>query len=79
MKYLLHKCSTPSWTKEYDSEYDCRQELLRHICKDCLEGSINYYQDGEWVKEDSEDPPNIHDIEELLSTPCGCEFSYEEK
>jgi hypothetical protein len=80
MIYELCKASAPGWVKEYECEYDARQELLKWICKSCLAGSREYIgENGEVViDEDGDEPPDQNNIHELLSTACGCEFMYEE-
>lgn len=77
----LIKASTPGWEKDFASESEARDELLKYICKACLVG-------GEWDDIDenglttgitvTEDPPDQSDIHALLATPCGCEFLLEE-
>ena len=81
MKHILTKYSFPdSFQKVFDTEYDARQELLAHICGLCLKGGEQYLDDkGNWVKDYYEDEiPDIHSIDDLLGTACGCEFGYEE-
>lgn len=78
MKHILHKYSGEGWEKSFDTEYDARQELLRHICSDCLDGVRVYLEDGEFVYDEIE-PVDIHDIHSLLATACGCEFGYTEE
>lgn len=65
----------------FGTEEEARVELLKHICSACLAG-------GEWEGFDEngitqgiiniEQPPNQNDIQELLGTPCGCEWGLEE-
>lgn len=59
-----------TWTKYFECEYDARQELLRRICRRCLDDNDEW--DCPIV------PPDTNNIDELLATPCGCEFDYEE-
>lgn len=74
-RVLLHKCSLPNaWTKEFASVNEARKELLKHICRECIDGEISYVG-GRVI---SREPPNIYEIEELLGTPCGLEFEMEE-
>lgn len=80
MKYILDKCSSPGWSKEFDSEFDARQELLSHICNTCLAGDFTYIgEGGTFITESWDEPaPDQNNIHDLLSTACGCEFGYEE-
>lgn len=80
MTYRLYKISAPGWIKEFETEYDARQELLRHICKGCIEGEQSYIGDnGEIVTDKLAHKPDIHDINSLLSTACGCEYDFEDE
>lgn len=65
----LHKCSIPSWTKEYKTLDEAKEELLLHICNTCIIGD-------EWP-DMPPSPPDINDIYSLLGTPCGCEYEVE--
>lgn len=68
--FNLIKLSAPGWEKNYTSEYDCRLELYSHICNICRAGDpdIEFPQDP--VNENST-------MDEMLSTPCGCEYMVE--
>lgn len=59
IKYSLCKLSSPGFTKEYPSNLDAKAELFRWICGLCIE-------DYNLTKDSS--------IDEMLGTPCGCEF-----
>lgn len=81
MKHILTKYSSKGFKKVFDTEYDARQELLSHICGLCLKGGSEQYLDdkGNWVTYYYKDEiPDIHSIDDLLGTACGCEFGYEE-
>lgn len=54
----------------FESEYDARQELLKHICGECVYTT--------WEGTDYE-LPDKNDIHSLLNTCCGLEWLYEEK
>lgn len=73
MLATLHKRSIPSWTKEFATEADACAELLTHICGKCLAGEMSM------VNAPTEHfPAPLRDsIDDLLGTPCGCEFEYE--
>jgi len=77
--YKLIKYSTPSWTKEFHSYSECCEELLKHICSQCINGERTFISNGEFVTEtDIYNCPDIRDIHSLLSTSCGCEYGVEE-
>ena len=59
VKYSLSKLSSPGFTKEYSSELDMKAELFMWVCGLCIE-------DYNLTKDSS--------IDEMLETPCGCEF-----
>ena len=62
MRFKLYKLSAPGFVKECSSEQDIRDILYPYICNICLdEYSIT----------------NIRSIDEMLGTPCGCEFDYD--
>lgn len=68
------KMSSPGWTKDFSSVEEARLELLNHICSDCRVGRDVIVGVGEvW----SDEPPDVSNIRDLLSTPCGCEFDLE--
>ena len=80
IKHIIEKCSSPGWTKEFSCEYDARQELLKHVCGECLTNQYTYMGEGGKLvtEQDNNEPINIHNIRDLLGTACGCEYNYEE-
>ena len=62
MIYFLTKLSKPGWDKTFDTEEEARNELFTHICNEC----IDVYDIGLSCT-----------IEDLLSTDCGCEYSFD--
>lgn len=72
--WILHKRSLPNaWKKEIATEEACVELLREQICHDCLKGILRFVSDEE------EDifqgiPPNLNNLDDLLSTPCGLEF-----
>ena len=79
-RVLLHKCSVPAWTKEFASVNEARKELLLHICSECLQGNRSFVGEGGNIETEfqCDEPPNIYEINELLSTACGLEYDVEE-
>lgn len=71
MKYILHKISAPGWTKSFDTEDERKAELWAHICHMCREGT---------EEEGYSEPPLDENstVEDLLCSPCGCEFDIED-
>ena len=71
----LIKASKPGWIKEFDSEQELKEELYNNICNICKEGSSEYIDEGVLYEE----PPITLDntIDQMLSSPCGCEFYIE--
>jgi hypothetical protein len=70
MKYILIKLSSPGWEKEFKSEIEARQELYSHICITCCMGGYEDFKHN---------PITINtSIDEMLGTPCGCEFAFQE-
>lgn len=74
----LHKCSAPNvWHIDYASIDEAVTELRKHICADCLAGSIGFLNEivdvqiGDLTIE-------CRDPDTLLSTPCGVEYEIEE-
>lgn len=59
VKYSLSKLSSPGFTKEYSSELDMKAELFTWVCGLCIE-EYNLTKDSS--------------VDEMLYTPCGCEF-----
>lgn len=58
----LIKLSSPSWELKFSDEYDLADELFKYICNECrFENGIHYNSN----------------LEDMLSTPCGCEFMVE--
>lgn len=74
MKHILHKRSTPGWSKEFETEESAYAELLTHICGECLSGDHELIGTTE---RHAMTPPNPAVIEDLLGTPCGCEYDFE--
>lgn len=65
--YTLSKCSSPSWDKQFDTLQELKDELEKWVCSLCIIEELNYWKQYEKM--------SIFDqINELLSTPCGCEF-----
>lgn len=69
---LLIKISDPGWEKQFPNEIELLAELKKHICGRCYAGE-NYDDDNS----PKIDPDNCT-IEELLCTPCGCEFDVQD-
>jgi hypothetical protein len=67
MKIVLIKMSAPGWEKEFDNEYDLRQELYSCICSMCRNGD----EITDLVIEVNSP------IDDMLCTPCGCEYHVE--
>lgn len=74
--YQLIKCSMPGWEKDFDTLYECVDELRKHICEVCLRGSeyeddkpVDVTIDGRTIE--------CRDPIRLLGTACGCEFHIE--
>jgi hypothetical protein len=77
--HKLIKASSPGWEKEFGSQKEATAELLKHVCKSCLAGELEYVdseaEDGFSVELGKKPDPS--DIGALLGTPCGCEYWYE--
>jgi len=72
LNYILAKVSLPNeWKKEFHSKEEATTELLHHICKCCIDDISWKNSEGKIIISQS--------LEDLLSTPCGLEFNYEEK
>lgn len=73
MKIRLIKISAPGWEKDFDSEEEARDELYNYVCHMCRQGDemVEYGWDPNPIDEKSS-------LEDMLSTPCGCEFDVEE-
>ena len=69
MRYILTKLSYPGWEKEFASEVEARYELYKHICFLCRKGEEEFF---------SEPVDQNSSIFDMLDSPCGCEFSFEE-
>ena len=69
MKYILTKLSSPGWEKEFTSEVEAKNELYKHICSSCRKGEEEFF--FEPVDQNSS-------IFDMLCSPCGCEFYFEE-
>lgn len=67
----LIKLSAPGWEKQYTNEAELKAELYSHICNLCRR--------GDECPEFPQDPVNENStVDEMLSTPCGCEYMVEE-
>jgi hypothetical protein len=64
----LYKLTYPEWIKEFDNVEDLRQELLTHICKDCMGGDPDF--DFKPLNKNSP-------VEELSATICGMDYDVE--
>lgn len=62
MRYKLIKCSLPGWEEIYNSKEETKENLVKNICS-CCERENSITQDSS--------------IDEMLATPCGCEFEVE--
>ena len=80
---VLHKYSTPGWSKEFNSNWELTTELRKFICRDCLEGkdlAVSIHGDLNEVETTTVDTEyngkifKCHDVDTLLSTNCGLEF-----
>jgi hypothetical protein len=69
MIFRLDKMSSPGWDepKDFLSETECAEELIKHICRGCRE----------WNDEKKLDIP-LRNLYDLLNTACGCEYYVEE-
>lgn len=68
----LIKCSAPGWTLEFNNEQELKEELYNNICNICRVGTFE--------NDVIYDIPRItldNTIDEMLSSPCGCEFIIE--
>jgi len=69
--FTLIKLSAPGWEKQFTNESNLRVELYSHICNLCRR--------GDECPEFPQDPVNENStVDEMLSTPCGCEYMVEE-
>lgn len=78
MYLILHKYSNPGWQKTFENDIDLREELVRHLCKLCIDGvrgQINEHGEIVYLETVICD---VNDTESLLSTDCGCEYGVEE-
>ena len=73
MKIRLTKLSSPGWEKDFDSEEEARDALFPYICKMCRKGDemVEFGWDPNPLDEKSS-------IEDMLCSPCGCEFDIDE-
>lgn len=83
MKYSLIKLSGEGWEKTFHTPKGVLEELEKWICKDCfltdsLVVNLNLaeeaYLPDDWNKHSTEEA-----IGHLLGTPCGCEFTVDDK
>jgi hypothetical protein len=77
----LTKLSSPGWEKEFETEAELKAELYSHICDMCRKGDIITKEEDpelkeDWVLWDAVDENSS--LDDLLWTPCGCEFMTEE-
>lgn len=72
----LIKLSMPGWEKEFETDDDLKKELYSHICNMCRTGEKIYDEDGELIWH-SDPVDELSSIDELLCTPCGCEYETE--
>ncbi len=70
----LIKLSSPGWEKEFQNEEDAREELYSHICGICRKGDVAKDLETNEVIWESEPVDNNSTINDLLCTPCGCDF-----
>lgn len=70
----LIKCSAPGWEKEFDTEEELVAELQNYVCHGCMVGYDMIVGDDGELEEVPTEPIDINSVDELLSTPCGCEF-----
>lgn len=78
--HKLIKASLPNdWEKEFHTKEEATAELRKHICKSCLLGEQEYVDSSSesGLSVEKVTPPDPNSIEDLLGTPCGCEFWYE--
>lgn len=80
-KYTLIKMSAPGWQKDFSNLYSLLEELKKHICSDCLNGSnvavCSFDDETGEIREEyvyKEDAPNPNSVISLLATSCGVEF-----
>ena len=64
MIYTLTKLSEPGWERDFYDKVELQRVLYNHICNQC--------RCEEGITE-------ISDLADMLCTPCGCEFMYEER
>lgn len=80
-RFKLIKASSPGWEKEFPTKGDATKELHNHICKSCLSGELEYVdseaENGMSVEKRT--PPDPHSLDDLLATPCGCEYWFEDR
>ena len=69
MTYTLIKCSTPGWTKDFETEEALKIELFSNICSFCV-NDVEYNGTEFPLSETSH-------LGDLLCTGCGCEFMVE--
>ena len=74
---LLFKLSAPGWEKEFSSKEELRKELYQHICGICRKGDEARDPKTNEVIWESSPVDENSSIDELLCTPCGCEFDVE--
>lgn len=74
--HKLFKLSAPGWEKEFETKEELRVELFKHICGICVNGEKVYDDTGDVVWE-SQSVDEHSSINDLLCTPCGCEFDVE--
>lgn len=65
----LIKLSLESWEKHFETEDELKKELFKHICNVCRTGDEAKEYGFPTTPVNSESS-----IEEMLASPCGCEF-----
>lgn len=73
----LIKLSDPGWEKEFQNEEDARKELFQHICGICRKGDIIKDEETDEIIWYSEPVNEDSTFDEMLCSPCGCEFDVE--
>jgi len=77
----LIKYSSPGWIKEFENEFDLREELAKHICSECMNNQSSYIDEVNdelvVVTVTEGGPISKYVIQDMLSTACGCEYGVE--
>lgn len=75
----LIKLSSPGWEKDFPDKQTLVEFLKGCICSSCYEGHTYFNEDGSIFDVDFPIDRNRATLEELLGTPCGCEFMVEDE